>query len=101
MIEFLYLSAWPLSALSLGAAIACWRNARKLDNAKRGIRYTLAGLCLVIALIAVGGGAGVLPGLLPLALLAGALDGLLLTLLAREIVEAPGRKHIEVRSGRP
>lgn len=93
MIEFLYISAWPIVLLALAAALACWRNAQKITNAKRGIRRATALLCLAISAIMTTGLIGLLPSTLALVMLLGAFDGLLLSLIAREIIEAPGRGH--------
>jgi len=91
--HLIYAEGWLIVVLSLGASFACWRNSLRISNSKRGIRQTKALVCLSMALITASSLLGWLPGLYGLVLLLGALSSLLLSLVAREIIEAPSRKH--------
>lgn len=89
MANLLYSEGWLIVALALGASFACWRNARKIANLKRGIRYTKALVCLLMAVFTSASLIGWLPGTIGLLLLLACLSSLLLSLIAREIIEAP------------
>lgn len=93
MTMLLYGEGWLIVVISLGASFACWRNSRKINNAKRGVRQSKAIVCLSMAVITTSSLLGWLPGIYGLVLLLASLVGLLLSLVAREIIEAPGRKH--------
>lgn len=89
MTQLIYSEGWLIVVLALGASLACWRNGRKISNAKRGIRYTKALVCLLMAVFTAASLLGFLPGTIGLLLLLACLMSLLLSLIAREIIEAP------------
>lgn len=89
MTVLLYSEAWLIVILALVAAIACWRNALKIRNAKRLIRYAKALICLSLAIGLALGLARLIDGIFTLAWVLGCLAGLLLSLTAREVIEAP------------
>lgn len=93
MVQLIYFEGWLLIPLALGAAFYSWRNAVRVNNSHRVIRAAKALLCLSVAGELALGLSGVIPGQVSLALLLASLCGMLLTLIAREVVERPERPN--------